>query len=293
MKKTVVVAGATGNLGERICRELIKKQVQVKAIVRKSADVKKVDALIKMGVEISEVNVFTETELTSVCIGAMCVVSALTGLHEVIVEAQLQLLKAAISAGAKHFIPSDFSSDFTLMPNGENRNFDLRREFHQYLDTNGIRVTSIFNGCFADIIKYNTPLFDQKNNTVAYYHNKKDWKIDFTTMDDTAAYTASVAVDPAAPRFLRIASFRLSPADLANLSEQYKNKRFSLVDMGTLEDFSAHNKIMRAEYSAGENELYPKWQQAQYLYSMFLVQHPNLDNSRYPDLTWSKVEENI
>lgn len=293
MKKTIVVAGATGNLGARICRELIKKHVQVRAIVRQSADSKKVDALLKMGIEICVVNVFTEDELTTACKDSECVISALTGLHEVIVDAQLQLLKAAVAAGAQHFIPSDFSSDFTLMPSGENRNFDLRKEFQQHLETSKIKATSIFNGCFADILQYNTPLFDQKNQTVAYYDNKKDWEIDFTTMDDTAAYTASVAVDLTAPRYLRIASFRVSPADLVNLSAQYKGNRFSLVDSGTMKDFSARNKLIRAANPAGENELYPKWQQAQYLYSMFLVQHPNLDNTRYPDLSWSTIEDNI
>ncbi|MEJ7677950.1 MAG: hypothetical protein WKG06_08830 [Segetibacter sp.] len=37
------------------------------------------------------------------------------------------------------------------------------------------------------------------------------WEIRFTTMDDTAAYTAEVALDDNAPRDFQIASFKISP----------------------------------------------------------------------------------
>ena len=293
MENTIVVAGATGNLGERICKELIKRGAHVKAIVRSSSDPQKVENLKKLGVEIVTVNQFTTEELTPACQGALCVVSAVTGLIDAIVDAQLQLLNAAVAAGVPHFIPSDFSSDFTNIPKGENRNFDIRKEFQAHIDDSPIKATSIFNGCFADILRYNTPLFNVKDQTVAYYDDKADWEIDFTTMDDTAAFTAAAALDVTAPRFLKIASFRVSPKDLVMLSEKYKGKKFELVNMGSMEGFSAYNKIQRAQDPAGENQLYPKWQQAQYMYSMFLAHHATLDNTRYADLQWSKVEENI
>lgn len=293
MKNTIVVAGATGNLGHRICKELIKTDANVKAIVRYSSDPDKVDLLREMGVEILQVTQFNKEELTAALDGAVCVVSALTGLRDVIVDAQVELLYAAIEAGVPRFIPSDFSSDFTGIPNGENRNFDLRKEFQVYLDSSPIKATTIFNGCFADILRYNTPLFNVKAQTVAYYDDKTDWQIDFTTMDDTAAFTAYAALDVTTPRFLRIASFRVSPNDLVALSGQYKGKKFELIDMGSMEDFSAYNKMQRAQDPGGEDELYPKWQQAQYQYGMFLVHHDILDNGRYPDLKWSKAKDNI
>ena len=292
-KNTIVVAGATGNLGHRICTELVKAGAHVKAIVRDSSEPLKVDTLKKIGVEIIEVTLFKEKELIPICQGASCVVSAVTGLHDVIVIAQLELLHAAIAAGVPRFIPSDFSSEFTNIPKGENRNFDLRKEFGHHLEQSSIKATTIFNGCFADILKYNTPLFNVKAQTVAYYDDKADWKIDFTTMDDTAAFTAKAALDATTPRYLRIASFRVSPNDLIALSARYEGREFKLMNMGSMEGFSAYNKTQRAQDSAGEEELYPKWQQAQYLYSMFLVHHQALDNGRYPDLVWSKVEDNI
>lgn len=293
MKNTIVVAGATGNLGHRICKELLKLGVHVKAIVRNGSNSQKIDSLKNMGAEVVTVKLFNKEELTPACQGALCVISAVTGLHDVIVTAQLELLHAAIAAGVPRFIPSDFCSDFTGIPIGENRNFDLRKVFQVHLDDSPIQATSIFNGCFADILRYNIPLFNVREQTVACYDGKTDWKIDFTTINDTAAFTARAALDAAAPRYLRIAGFRVSPNDLVNLSELYKGKRYELVNMGSMEGFSAYNKLQRAQNLAGEGELYPKWQQAQYLYSMFFAHHEKTDNNRYPDLTWSKVEDNI
>lgn len=293
MEKLILVAGATGNLGQKICRELIKRNVPVRAIVRDGSNQEKINALEKMGVDIFKVDLSNEQELIGACSGVSCIVSAVAGLHDVIVDAQTALLNAAIAAGVPRFIPSDFSSDFTLMPFGENRNFDLRKVFHEKLDQSKIQATAIFNGAFADILRYNTPLFNVPQKTIAYYDDKSDWKIDFTTMDDTAAFTAMAALDDAAPKSLRIASFSVSPNDLVELREKYKGSKFQLVHMGNMEGFSAYNKAQRVAHPEGENELYPKWQQAQYLYSMFAVHHPDLDNDRYQGLSWSPVEANI
>ena len=71
--------------------------------------------------------------MTPACSRASCVVSALQGLRDVIVETQTVLLDAAIKAEVPRFIPSDYSIDFTKFPPGENRNLDLRRDFHNCL----------------------------------------------------------------------------------------------------------------------------------------------------------------
>jgi len=293
MKQQILVAGATGKLGYKICAELVKRNVLVRALVRRESSTEKVDALEKLGVDVFTVDLSDEKELIGACNGVTCVVSAVAGLHEVIMDFQTRLLNAAVAAGVPRFIPSDFSSDFTDIPIGENRNFDLRKEFHRILENSPVQATSIFNGAFADILRYNTPLFDGKQNSIACYDNKADWKIDFTTMDDTAAYTALVSIDDTAPRTLRIASFSVSPDDLVELSDKYKGTKYTLTHMGSMEDFSAHNKHARAANPDGENELYPKWQQAQYVYSMFLVHHSQLDNNRYEGLNWSPVAANI
>jgi len=118
-------------------------------------------------------------------------VSALAGLRDVVVDTQSILLEAALAARIPRFIPSDFAMDFRAQPAGENRNLDLRREFHQRLDVAPIAWTSIFNGPFGEVLTMydHVPLFDFKKKMVGYWEDP-DWRISFTAMNDVAAYTA-------------------------------------------------------------------------------------------------------
>ena len=220
MNKKILVAGATGNLGERIVKALIKRGAEVRILNRKETDPAKTKKLSELGAEVIAVNMSDAQELKKACQGVSCVVSALAGLHDVIVDSQTLLLDAAIAAGVSRFIPSDFASDFTKMPEGENRNFDLRKEFHKYLDKSPIAATSILNGAFADILSYGTALYNPDNHSVAYWGDNPDWKIDFSTMDNTADYTAAAALDSTTPKILRIASFQFSTAQFIDSGEE-------------------------------------------------------------------------
>ena len=289
MKPAILVAGGTGNLGERIIKALIKRGAKVRAIVRQGSKPEKTVKLTELGAKVVTVDMSDVEQLKQACQGTSCVVSALAGLHETIVDSQIKLLDAAIAAGVPRFIASDYSADFTKLPAGENRNFDLRKEFHQYLDKSSIAATSIMNGAFTDILSYGTPVYNVKNYSVGYWGDNPDWKIDFTTMDNTADYTAAAAIDVSTPRILRIASFQISPNELVAVGAEVKKQEFKLIPMGSLEDFSVSNKQERSAHPEGEKELYPSWQGKQYLHSMFSVQNIPLDNDRYPDVQWTSV----
>jgi NmrA-like family len=286
MNQIILVAGGRGNLGGRIIKALIRRGAEVRAIVRNGSEPEKIAKLTELGAKVVTVDMSDVDRLKQACQGISCVVSALAGLHDVIVDSQIKLLDAAIAAGVPRFIPSDYSSDFTQLPAGENRNFDLRKEFHQYLDKSSIAATSILNGAFADILGYGTPVYNVKNYSVGYWGDKSDWKIDFTTMDDTADYTAAAAlakpslgeIDSSTPRILRIASFQISPNELVAVGTEVKKTEFKLIPMGSMEDFSASNKQERSAHPEGEKELYSSWQGKQYLHSMFSVQNIPLDN---------------
>lgn len=290
MATTIVVAGATGNLGGRITTALRRRGAEVVALARAGASADNVAALEDLGARVARVDMADARTIAAACTGAACVVSAVQGLRDVVVEAQSALLEGAIAAGVPRFIPSDFSTDFTTLPAGQNRNFDLRRAFHVRLDDAPIASTAIFNGAFAESLTYNVPLLDSQRKVVGYWGDP-DWRIDFTTMDDTAAYTAATALDPTAPRALRIASFQVSPADLAAFTRDILQTPFALVRLGSLDDLAASNARERAAHPEGEAELYPQWQQSQYIHSMLSARHASLDNDRYPDLTWTTLQD--
>jgi nucleoside-diphosphate-sugar epimerase len=290
MSKSILVVGSTGNLGNRITRELLKRGASVRAIVRTSSDPEKITALKNMGVDVIEADLNDTDEIVKACSGIDCVVSVLAGLGDVIVDLQKRILDSAIKAGVPRFIPSDFCTDYNDLHPGDNRNFDLRRDFKAYLDSTPIKATSIFNGAFADILKYNTPALNLKDKSISYWGDKSDWLLDFTTMDDTAAFTAEAALDDNAPRDLQIASFQISPNMIWENVKEITGQEFRIFQIASLEEFAQVIKQQRADNPAGENELYAKWQQSQYMYSMFSTHHKELANDHYKDLNWTLGE---
>ncbi len=291
IKKSVLVAGGTGDLGNRIVKALTRKNANVIAIVRQSSDQQKIAEMKKMGVKVKEVDMASLAELTEACQDVSCVVSALAGLRETIVDTQSLLLDAAIAARVPRFIPSDFSVDITKIPDGENRNFDLRKEFHKKLDSAPIAGTAIMNGALANILAYNTPFYNVKDHSVGYWGSDPAFPVAFTTINNTAAYTAEVALDDNTPEILHIASFQVSANELAALGSEVKDTEFKFLPMGSLVSLSAHNKKERATHLEGEYKLYPDWQSSQYMYSMFTFSNNPADNGRYDTLTWTSARD--
>jgi nucleoside-diphosphate-sugar epimerase len=287
----IILAGATGNLGGRIARAIFQRGANVRAIVRRSSDPDKVEELRKRGAAIVAANFNSVSELTEACTGGACVVSALAGLRDVIVETQRRLLEAAVRAGVPRFIPSDFSIDFTKLPAGTNRNLDLRQEFHERLDKAPIAATSILNGMFTDLLTGRAPMILFKLKRVVYWENA-DQRLDLTTMDDTAGFTAAAALDAATPRILRIAGDQISARGLVEVVSEVTGERFRLLRAGNLKRLAALIKITRAVFFMS-SALYPPWQGMQYMHNMFSgrAKLEPLDNDRYPGMQWTTVRD--
>ncbi|MDO1450973.1 NmrA family NAD(P)-binding protein [Rhodocytophaga aerolata] len=290
-KPLIVLAGATGELGSRIASSLLERGAQVRALVRTGSTSEKVGDLQRVGASVVEVDFTNAVALAKACQGAACVVSALSGLREVIVDAQTALLNAAVEAGVPRFIPSDFAIDFTKVPQGTNRNLDLRREFQQRLDKAPIAATSVLNGMFTDLLTGQAPVILSPVKRVVYWENA-DQPLDFTTIDDTAAFTAAAALDPSTPRYLRIAGDVISARGLTKAASEANNKKFKLFKAGSLKGFGRLIKVTRALFPM-KDDVFPPWQGMQYLRNMFsgLAKLEPLDNGRYPDIQWTSVQE--
>ncbi len=291
MKPTIIVAGATGNLGERIVKALSTNEADIRILVRPNSNTEKVKALEKLGAKVYTINHWTVEEIANACKGADCVVSALSGLKDVIIDAQTILLDGAIAAGVPRFIPSDYSLDFTKFSDGENRNLDWRRAFHTYLDKTNIKSTSIFNGAFADMLTGQMPLVLFKQKKILCW-GEADHKMCFTTMDDTAAYTAKVAMDKESPRYLRIAGDLKSPADMRALMSELSKTSYKLFRPGGQGLLGFIIKVARF-FASGEKELYPAWQGMQYMHNMIDERAllKSIDNERYPNMQWTTTKD--
>ena len=286
----IALAGATGDLGGRIARQLITRGANLRVLVRPGTDTSRTRELREAGVEIQETDFEDAEDLTDACRGAACVVSALSGLEEVILGAQGRLLSAAESAEVERFIPSDFSLDFTRLRRGTNRNLDLRKTFHDRLARSPLRATSILNGMFTDLLNGEAPFVVDRIHRVIYYGSEEQ-KMDFTTMDDTAAYTAAAAMDPATPRVLRIAGDVLDARGLAEAASRARGGDYKTLRVGGVGVLSGMIGLTRL-FVPGRKEVYPPWQGMQYMRNMYSGRGKlsPLDNDRYPDLKWTSVE---
>ncbi|MDO6392061.1 NmrA family NAD(P)-binding protein [Pontibacter sp. BT731] len=287
----IVLAGGTGDLGGRIAKSLLEKGAQVRVLVRRDSEAAKVDALRQAGAIMCEVDYHNAAALIKACEGAACVVSALSGLHYVMVGIQTLLLRAAVAAGVPRFIPSDFAIDFTKLPSGNNRNLDLRKEFKEHLDKAPIAATSILNGMFTDLLTGQAPIVLFPLKRVMYYGNPYQL-MDFTTIQNTADYTAAAALDPSTPRYLRIAGDVLSARGLKDAASEATGEQFSLFRVGGLGLLNGIIKVTKA-LTPSSNEVFPAWQGMQYMRDMFsgLPKLEPLDNDRYPEIKWTSVAE--
>ncbi len=289
-QQRIVLAGATGNLGGRIARELRQRGASVRAIVRPGTSAERLARLREQQVEIVEADLHSRADVVRACEAASCVVSTLLGLEKILVDAQGALLDAAVEAGVPRFMPSDYAMDFTRIAPGLNRNFDLHRQFRERLERAPIRSTSVLNGAFMNLLTGEAPLVLFKIKRVLYWGKNPNQLIDFTTMDDTAAYTAEAALDPGAPSILRIAGEQITAAGLMAAASEVSGQRFRLLRGGGLGRLRRISKVVRL-FTPKSDSPFPVWQGMQYLYCMFEgsgMLKP-LDNERYPNLKWTGV----
>ena len=291
MNKTIIVFGPTGNLGGKIVHALIAKGAEVKAIVRRETDVQKVRELEKMGVQVVRVDFRNSSEIAAQCVGAHCAVSVLAGLRETIIDTQKIILDALVEAKVKRFIPSDYSSDFTNLEPGQNRNLDLRREFHQYLEKAPIQATTIFNGAFMDLLTKEMPLIISQQHKILCWGNP-DQIMEFTTTYNIAEFTAEAAIDNDTPRYLRIAGDRLSCNDFVKLLTELTGKSYKIFRPGGIGLLNFMIRLTRF-FSPSKDELYPAWQGMQYMRDMMegRIIFQKYDNDRYRNIHWTTARE--
>ncbi|KQQ85453.1 NmrA family protein [Arthrobacter sp. Leaf137] len=289
--KTVLVAGATGDLGQRIVRELLRGDTLVRVLTRPGSGTAEGLFGGEDRVAVHEAAYTDRAGLATALSGVDTVISAVSGARPVIVDAQRALLAAAVEAGVARFIPSDYSADYRRITPGSNRNFELRREFAAELDAAPIRVTSVLNGAFADMLTGQAPMILFERHRVLFW-SSPDQILDFTTKDDVAGFVALTALDEHAPRVVEIAGDRVTARDIARIMTDLTGTPFSLQWAGTTGTLSVMSKIGQ-RFSKDKDKAFPAWQGMQYFVSMFTgeAELRHVNNHRYGPHGWTSVRD--
>lgn len=276
--KNVLLTGATGNLGSLIARELLARGARLRLLVRPGS-------AGKLAPELAAAAEVAEDEATAFK-DIDTVVSAVQGGPETIVDAQLRWLESARAAGARRFIPSDYSFDLFRLAEGQNLNSDWRRAFAREAAARrgAVEVVHVLNGCFLDhrVLFGFLGMFDLTQGQASYWGSGNE-PMDFTTYADTAAYTAEAALDPnpVGPT-LMVAGATLDFPQLVAEVEAGLGVRLEVIRRGSLEELD--ETIARAQ--AAEPQNFFAWLPLMYQRGMLSGQGrlTELRNSRYPGI---------
>ncbi len=238
--KLIVVAGAAGKLGRLVSSELLRDPgVRVRLLVR---DPKKPEVAVLQG-ERAELVAFdaatkSDQELAEAVRGAFAVVSTLQGGPDVIVDAQLALLRAAKRGGARRFVPSDYSYNIFTLPEGINVNSDWRRALSVAAKkeaSDAFEVVHVMQGIFADAYVLGfLGVLDGEKGVIRYWGDGKT-PIDWTTWEDTARFVAAAAIDDRrVPERLFVSGDRKDIFEFAEAWEKGHGRKPTLERLGSL-----------------------------------------------------------
>lgn len=153
-----------------------------------------------------------------------------------------------------------------------------------------IKVTSILNGAFMDMLGAEMPIIQPSIRRVLYWHNPEQL-LDFTTKDNVAAYVAATSMDEATPRILRIAGDTVSARDIAAAMTEVTGKSYRTLWAGGIGTLGLMIDIVKL-LSPQSGVAFPAWQGMQYMRDQFSgrAKLEKLDNERYPDLRWTPIK---
>jgi uncharacterized protein YbjT (DUF2867 family) len=119
----ILVVGATGLLGTRICERLRAEAQSVRALIRKTSNPDKVNALRSLGCELTTGDLKDPPQIQAACQGISALISTASStlshqpgdsIESVDLRGQLTLANAASGAGVKRFIFVSFRDDPTV-----------------------------------------------------------------------------------------------------------------------------------------------------------------------------------
>jgi uncharacterized protein YbjT (DUF2867 family) len=155
---TILVVGASGFLGNEICRQLRAKNMPVKAMVRATTDPAKIEQLTKLGVQVFQGDILNRETLYKAMQGVKTVISTVSSMpfsykpgendiQRVDEDGMINLIDACKSTEVNHFIYTSFSKNINL-------DFPLRnakRKIEKYLQRSGLTYTILRPSYFMEV----------------------------------------------------------------------------------------------------------------------------------------------
>jgi len=204
-----LVVGATGLLGTEICRRLRDGGEDVRALVRKTSEVLKVERLKSFGCEIMTGDLQDKASLDRACKGIETVISTATttvsrqaqdSLEKTDLQGQLNLIDAAERNDVKRFVLISFSGNLE----GHSKLHVAKRTVEEKLRESGVSYTILRPSCFMEVWLSPALGFDAKNHKAQIF-GKGEEPLSFISFFDVAEFAVlAAASDKAANQTLEL-----------------------------------------------------------------------------------------
>jgi uncharacterized protein YbjT (DUF2867 family) len=228
----ILVVGATGLLGTRVCERLRAERQPVRALVRKTSDPGKIDALRSFGCELATGDLKEPSQIEAACQGVSAIISTASStlsrqpgdsIESVDLHGQLTLVNAAKAAGVTKFVYASFRDD----PAIQHPLTKAKRSVEQAISD--LDFTSIQASYFMEVWLSPALGFDYVNGKVRLYGSGSK-PISWVSYRDVAEFCIAPVLRPVAPRSVLAVGGpeALSPADVVEIFKEESGRRFDV-----------------------------------------------------------------
>lgn len=243
----VLVAGATGNIGQHLIDSLTSRGHQVRALVRNPSKLPaaaraKLESIVRFE-NIHDVPVFERA-----CAGVDAVVNAWNGAPQLQLEGQLLLLGAVERAGVGVYVAAGWSYDWRRVGLGQHESYDGFKAFHnQAQKTSSVRPNYIISGVLAEVF-FSAPghvdfgsrhggCWDVGSGTMSVWGTGREpWH--WTTERDAAEFAAAIIEreDASQGGFWSVCSGVNSVREIADVYARVRGCEVKIDERGSVDD---------------------------------------------------------
>lgn len=160
----IVVFGATGQVGMVLSQELKRLGHEVLAVSRRrTADNRdRLETLEALGVQLYFQSELKDVDRSAAALsGYDVVVVALRANVRLVEELEPPILKAAVAAKVRRFVPDEFGTHTKALDYGVGTLFDAKKRFQERVFASGLEWTLVFPGGIFDYFLPNLRLFEK------------------------------------------------------------------------------------------------------------------------------------
>ncbi|KAI0429548.1 NAD(P)-binding protein [Xylaria sp. FL1042] len=273
----VLVAGATGNIGQKIVDSLLRRGHQVRALARSP---KKLSAATTARLEkfVKSNSYYDVPAIEAACAGVDAIICAYNGSPELLVEGQLFLLRAAERSGVKIYVSASWNCDWRRQSLGDHEGYDPFHCFRRLAElASTVRPHFIFSGILAEVL-FSAPgrvSFSPQNHGVWDPEDKRVeiWggagcRWHWTSEADAAEFAAAIVEQENAADggFWTVCSGYDSLEDIARIYGEVRGTPVKIEQVGSVDD-------LREKALAGRARSHPTtmWDYIGYFYVLYVV----------------------